>query len=135
MRTALFYQDEDEYVAESVDAHFAQPARRTALLLEADGEAVAVVTLDDLGDGSGAIRGVAVRSDRQGKGIGRVLGRLVESFAKTQGIGRMCVNADPEAVGYYSAMGFVPDVWGEIELADYRAGRAWPAPVQMTKAL
>jgi N-acetylglutamate synthase-like GNAT family acetyltransferase len=131
----LFQQTADEYRPEDVDADFAQPANRTDLLLSFNAEALAIATLDDFGDGRAAMRGVAVREDRQGEGHGRALGRLIGAFAKSHGIAQLCVNADPEKTGYYASLGFSEEIWSEEELADSLAGRAWPMPVQMVKTL
>lgn len=91
--------------------------------------------LDDFGGGRAAIRTVAVRQDRQGQGHGRALAQLVEAFARTQGVAQLCVNANREATGYYAALGFSQQVWSEQELAEMRALRASPMPVQMAKVL
>jgi GNAT superfamily N-acetyltransferase len=98
-------------------------------------EALAIATLDEFGDGRAAVRGVAVRQEHQGEGHGRELGRLLEAFAKSRGIVQLCVNADPEKTGYYESLGFSKQIWSETELADCRAGRASPMPVQMVKRL
>jgi N-acetylglutamate synthase-like GNAT family acetyltransferase len=71
------------------------------LLLRLDGRSIGTTRLDDFGNGSGAVRLVAISSDVQGKGHGRALSALVEDYARHLGLTLLFVNAVPEAIGYY----------------------------------
>lgn len=68
------------------------------------------------GNGTDALRLVAIEPDLQRQGHGRVLLDYVENLARRLGIKTPYVNAVPEAVGYYEKLGWKPDVWDEAEL-------------------
>lgn len=87
------------------------------LLLKHDAVPVGVIRLDDFGDGTGAVRLVAVVSDGQGRGHGRAMSALCDARARTQGLHTLYVNAAPEAVGFYEKMGWDRFVWDAEELA------------------
>jgi N-acetylglutamate synthase-like GNAT family acetyltransferase len=87
------------------------------LLLKLNGRAIGTVRLDDFGNGTGAIRLVAIESEFQRQGHGRVLSDLVEKYARRLGIKTLYVNAAPEAVGYYAKLGWTPEIWDKAELA------------------
>jgi N-acetylglutamate synthase-like GNAT family acetyltransferase len=86
------------------------------LLLRWTGRAIGTVRLDNFGNGTGAVRLVAIEPDLQRQGHGRVLSDCVENYARRQGIQILYVNAAPEAVGYYETLGWKPELWGEAEL-------------------
>jgi N-acetylglutamate synthase-like GNAT family acetyltransferase len=86
------------------------------LLLKLDGRAIGTARLDDFGNGTGAVRLVAIEPDLQRQGHGRILSDYVENFAQHLGIKTLYVNAVPEAVGYYEKLGWKPGVWDEAEL-------------------
>ena len=130
----MFEQSEAEYTNGEND-FFPQPAARTNLIMSVGSEAVAVATLDKFGDGSAAVRGVAVGNEFQRRGHGRQLIDLLVDFAKAEGVTKLCVNANPDKVGFYAEAGFAMDVWSETELASCKEGRAWPMPVQMAKPI
>ena len=87
------------------------------LLLKDGGQPVGTVRIDDLGDGTGAVRLVAVVSEGQGRGHGRALSDLWDDHARGKGIGTLYLNAAPEALGFYEKMGWERFVWDEDELA------------------
>lgn len=86
------------------------------LLLKFNGRPIGTTRLDDLGNGRGAVRLVAIAADVQRRGHGRVLSALVEDYARAMGLTTLFVNAVPEAVGYYEKMGWVAYLWDEAEL-------------------
>jgi N-acetylglutamate synthase-like GNAT family acetyltransferase len=92
-----------------------KPANRP-LLLKLDGRAVGTVRLDDFGNGTGAIRLLAIEPELQRKGHGRVLSEYVEECARRMGIRILYVNAALESVGYYERLGWEPCIWDENEL-------------------
>ncbi len=100
------------------------------LLLTRDGEPIGTARLDDFGDGTGAIRLVAVVVSMQGQGHGRALCDRVEELARSRGIDTLYVNAAPEALGYYYALGWKPYDWSLAELIGIAADC-----VQMRKSL
>lgn len=86
------------------------------LLLRLSGRAIGTVRLDDFGNGTGAVRLVAIESEFQGQGHGRTLSEFVENYARGLGILTLYVNAAPEAVGYYEKLGWTPEIWDKAEL-------------------
>lgn len=95
--------------------HDRDPANEP-LLLKHDGRPVATVRLDDLGDGIGVVRLVAVVQDIQGSGHGRAMSQLWDERARAKGFRTLHVNSAPEAVGFYEKMGWERHVWDEGEL-------------------
>jgi GNAT superfamily N-acetyltransferase len=91
------------------------------LLLKLDGRPIGTTRLDNLEDGRGVVRLVAITVDSQRQGHGRILSRLVEDYARRLGISTLLVNAAPDAVRYYNKMGWVPCLWNEVELTGIRA--------------
>jgi N-acetylglutamate synthase-like GNAT family acetyltransferase len=118
-RTGYSDKHSDEYV----------PANRP-LLLKLDGRAIGTTRLDDFGNGTGAVRLVAIIAGLQRQGHGRKLAELVEAYARDRGMTRLFVNAAPEAVGYYEKLGWRRCRWDEAELSGIASGA-----VQMTKNL
>lgn len=88
----------------------------TSLLLKKDGEGIGTVRIDRLDAETVVVRLVAVTKKYQGKGYGRELHNQIVSFAKERGVKKIVLNAAPEAIGYYKAMGFVKDNWNPCEL-------------------
>ncbi len=86
------------------------------LLLRLSGRAIGTVRIDDFGNGTGAVRLVAIEPELQGQGHGRVLSTFVENYARRLGILTLYVNAAPEAVGYYAKLGWTPEIWDKAEL-------------------
>jgi N-acetylglutamate synthase-like GNAT family acetyltransferase len=86
------------------------------LMLRLNDRAIGTVRLDDFGNGTGAIRLVAIDAEFQGQGHGRALSDLVENYARRLGIRTLYVNAAPEAVGYYQELGWRPESWDGAEL-------------------
>lgn len=111
----MFEQTVAEYKAEFHDTNFRRPAERTQLLLKLNGEAIGVLTLDCFQEKSAATRCVAIREDHQGRGHGRVMASLTRAFAKSSGCTTLCVNAGPDAEGFYRTLGFERQVWDEHE--------------------
>jgi N-acetylglutamate synthase-like GNAT family acetyltransferase len=93
-----------------------------SLLLKGDGRTIGSVRLDDFGNGTGAVRLVAIAADLQRRGHGRVLSSYVEDYARTLGMKTLYVNAAPEAVGFYDKLGWIPDIWDQEELAGIAGG-------------
>jgi GNAT superfamily N-acetyltransferase len=91
------------------------------LLLKLDGRPIGTTRLDDLGDGRGAVRLVAIAPDVQRQGHGRVLAALVENYARGLALRLLLVNAAPEAVGYYEKMGWAASPWDTAELTGIAA--------------
>jgi N-acetylglutamate synthase-like GNAT family acetyltransferase len=87
-----------------------------ALLLRFNGRAIGTVRLDDFGNGTGAVRLVAIAPEFQGQGHGRALSDFIENYARRLGIQSLYVNAAPEAVGYYQRLGWKPEIWDKAEL-------------------
>ena len=86
------------------------------LLLKLNGRAIGTVRLDDVGNGTGAVRLVAIEPDLQRQGHGRILSDHVENYAHRLGITKLYVNAAPEAIGYYDKLGWKPELWDKDEL-------------------
>jgi N-acetylglutamate synthase-like GNAT family acetyltransferase len=91
------------------------------LLLKLDGRSIGTTRLDDFGNGSGAVRLVAIAGDVQRRGHGLILSTLVESYARRLGIKTLLVNAAPDAVGYYEKMRWEYYVWDPTELTGIAA--------------
>jgi N-acetylglutamate synthase-like GNAT family acetyltransferase len=68
------------------------------------------------GNGTGAIRLVAIETALQRQGNGRVLSELVEDYAIKLGITQLYVKAAPEAIGYYEKLGWKAELWNQTEL-------------------
>jgi GNAT superfamily N-acetyltransferase len=101
------------------------------LLLKLDGRPIGTTRLDNLGDGRGVVRLVAIAAHVQRQGHGRVLSASVEDYGRRRlGLTMLLVNADPDAVGFYEKMGWATYAWDEAELMGSAAGCT-----QMTKAL
>jgi N-acetylglutamate synthase-like GNAT family acetyltransferase len=90
--------------------------RSDALLLRLNGRAIGTVRLDEFGNGTGAVRLVAIEPEFQRQSHGRVLSDFIENYARRLGILTLYVNAVPEAVGYYRKLGWMPEIWDEAEL-------------------
>lgn len=104
-----------------------RPAHHPFVLL-ADGKPVGTARLDEIGDGRGVVRLVAVVDELQGRGYGRILGTMVDEEAARRGLKILHVNAAASALGYYEALGWRRDPWNPSELAGIAA-----ACVQMSK--
>src|SRR3954447_18195290 len=63
------------------------------LLLKLSQRPIGTTRLDELGDGIGVVRLVAIAPDVQRRGYGRVLSRLVEDYARGLGLRTLLVNA------------------------------------------
>lgn len=85
------------------------------LLLKLDGQPIGVMRFDDLGDGTGCIRLVAIAAAEQGRGHGRVLAGLWDDLARGRGIHLLVVNAAIEAVGFYERLGWEHHEWDRAE--------------------
>lgn len=109
------------------EEHFAS---NHPLLLKRHHRPIGTTRLDDLGNGRGVVRLVAIAADCQRRGHGRVLLGLVENYARRLGLETLFVNAHPEAITYYEKMGWKPFVWDASELMGIAADCK-----QMTKAV
>jgi GNAT superfamily N-acetyltransferase len=76
------------------------------LLLKYEGRVVGTTRLDDLRDGTGIVRLVAVRAAIRGQGHGRILDTMVKGYASKLGVHTLFVNAAADAVGFYTATGW-----------------------------
>lgn len=130
-RVELFKQEVSEYTPEFHDNYFCKPAERSQLLLKFQGKSVGVTTLDIFDDMSAATRVVAIDNKFQGAGHGKVLGEMVREFARKKGVEMLCVNADPDKVGYYQSLGFEKENWDMSEFDDIPN----PKAIQMTCSL
>jgi GNAT superfamily N-acetyltransferase len=97
------------------------PTNHSLLLWVTGGRPVGTARLDDFGDGTGAVRLVAVTSTEQGKGHGRKLMTMLEGIALHLGIHTLYINSAPTAVGFYEKIGWSRYVWSEQELAGIAA--------------
>ncbi len=100
------------------------------LLFKRDGQPIGVMRLDDLGDGTGAVRLVAITHAEQGRGHGRAMAALCDTIARGAGLHTLNVNAAPEALGFYEKTGWERFVWNPAELVSIAADC-----VQMRKRL
>jgi GNAT superfamily N-acetyltransferase len=62
------------------------------------------------------LRLLAITHDEQGRGHGRHYLSALERYALERGVSHMHVNAVPEAVDYYTKMGFSKQKWNPQEL-------------------
>jgi N-acetylglutamate synthase-like GNAT family acetyltransferase len=100
------------------------------LLLRLKRRAIGTARLDDFGNGTGAVRLVAIVADLQRQGHGRKLAELVEDYARDLGITKLFVNAAPDAISYYEKLGWHRFRWNPEELTGIASGAT-----QMTKNL
>ena len=107
-RGKLDYNDRhaDEYLPEN-----------HPLLLLLNNNPIGTTRLDDLNDGCGVVRLVAITDDFQRSGHGRQLSSLVEKYARGLGIKTLYVNAAPEALGFYEKLGWKYYEWDAEELS------------------
>ncbi|WP_425543207.1 GNAT family N-acetyltransferase [Methylorubrum aminovorans] len=77
-------------------------AHHHALLLKLDKDGIGTTRLDDLRDGTGIVRLVAITASLRRQGHGRVLDTMVEDYAREIGLTRLLVSAASEAEGFYS---------------------------------
>ena len=124
-KTVLFVdRDYDEqHGDEYLPQHF-------PLLLMLGDTPVATVRLDLWTETSAVMRLVAVAPGEQNKGHGTALYEGLAQFAATKGVKQLLVNAAPEAVGYYSKLGFTSEIWDAAELEGVAQGC-----VQMSRTL
>jgi N-acetylglutamate synthase-like GNAT family acetyltransferase len=104
-------QDYDE---KHQDEH--RPDHHPLLLLLND-TPIGTTRLDDLKDGHGVVRLVAILDDFQRSGHGRQLSSWVEDYARGLGITTLYVNAAPEALGFYEKLGWEFHDWDADELS------------------
>lgn len=86
------------------------------LLLLLNDEPIGTTRLDNLMNGNGVVRLVAILDDFQRKGHGRQLSALVESYASALGIKILYVNAAPEAFEFYKKLRWELYEWDSEEL-------------------
>ena len=91
------------------------------LLFKLDGRPVGVMRLDDLGDGTGVARLVAVARTEQRRGHGREMLRMCEAIALGLGLRTLYVNAAPEALDFYDKIGWERYRWNPAELVSIAA--------------
>lgn len=56
------------------------------------------------------------------QGHGRVLPDFIDNCAQHPRILTLCMNAAPEAVGYYEKLGWGPEIWDKAELGRHCRG-------------
>jgi N-acetylglutamate synthase-like GNAT family acetyltransferase len=100
---------DDKHVDETLPNHH-------PLLLLLNNNPIGTTRLDDLKNGYGIVRLVAICRDIQRNGHGRHLSFLVEEFARNLGIKTLYVNAAPEALGFYKKTGWELYEWDAEEL-------------------
>lgn len=76
------------------------------LLLMFNEQGIGTTRLDDLRDGTGIVRLVAISAAVRGQGHGRVLNAKVEGYAQGLNIRILFVNAAVESEGFYAAAGW-----------------------------
>ncbi len=91
------------------------------LLLQDHGKPLGVARLDNFGDGTAAVRLVAIAADQQGKGYGRLLDQQLCAYAQALGIKTIYVNAAPEAVNFYQKIDYTHFAWDPEQLKDIAA--------------
>lgn len=102
-----------DYDDKHPDEHL--PDHHPLLLLLNNGP-IGTTRLDNLGNGVGVVRLVAIVETLQRNGHGRQLSSLVENYARDLGIHTLYVNAAPEALGFYKKMGWQLYEWDKEEL-------------------
>lgn len=85
-------------------------------LLKLDTHSIGTTRLDNFGNGTGAIRLVAIDQKFQKQGYGRKLSKMVEDYARGLSIHTLFVNAAPEAIGFYEKLEWKPFAWNSEEL-------------------
>ena len=100
------------------------------LLFKRDRQPIGVVRLDDLGDGTGAVRLVAITHAEQGRGHGRAMAGMCDAIAREARLHTLYVNAVPQALGFYEKTGWERFAWDPDELVSIAADC-----VQMRKRL
>lgn len=100
------------------------------LLFKRDGRPIGTIRLDDFGDGTGAVRLVAITRSEQGKGHGRAMAEMCDAIARRLGMSMLYVNAAPEALAFYEHTGWERHAWNAQELVGIAA-----TCVQMRKRL
>lgn len=94
-------------------ADFAHP-----YLLKGGGRALGTARLDLFGNGTAAVRLVAITGDEQGRGHGRILERLLAEGARQFGVKTLLVNAAEDALGFYQKTGWARFDWDPGELVN-----------------
>jgi len=75
---------------------------------------VGCIQIDDLRNGSAALRLVAIDPPHQGGGHGRAMLRKSEDFVRQVGCHQAGVYATPEAAGFYADCGYDEEDWDEM---------------------
>ena len=92
-----------------------------------DGEVAGTLRVDFKPDGRAVVRLVALDPDFRRGGLGASMLEMAEAVARASGARALCVNAQPEVVGFYARQGFAPGRW--------EGCTACPRGVPMTKVL
>lgn len=100
------------------------------LLFKRDDRPIGTIRLDDFGDGTGAVRLVAITRVEQKKGQGRIMAGMCDDLARRLGMHTLFVNAAMEALGFYEKTGWERFSWNPDELVSIAA-----QCVQMRKRL
>lgn len=96
-------------------------AHHHALLLKLNEKGIGTTRLDDLRDGTGIVRLVAIIASRRRQGHGRVLDLMVEDYAQEIGLSRLFVSATSDAEGVNTATGWTlvttqaPELLGDAD--------------------
>jgi GNAT superfamily N-acetyltransferase len=83
------------------------------MMLWLEGCPIGTIRIDNLNDGTAALRLVAIDPASQAQGHGRALLQLAEAFARGLGCGRTVVFSTPEAAGFYASAGYVEGAWDD----------------------
>lgn len=82
------------------------------MVVDEQGDVVAVGRLYINGDNEASIRFLAVHSSVQGKGLGTLVEMALESVARQEGAKRIVCSAREDAMGFFARLGYVDE--GEI---------------------
>lgn len=100
---------DDVFMAACQEELTVTPEKMTAgeyWLAEDDGLLGCVCLLADVAVSSGEVHAFFVDPIHQRRGVGRLLWQCLVEQAKIKGLTRLHLDADPEAVPFYQAMGF-----------------------------
>ena len=76
-----------------------------------DGQVIGTVRIDFLDGKRAGLRIIAIRADLQRRGHGSQLLRFAEAVAREAGCSEVVLNANPDAVGFYTGNGYTPGPW------------------------
>lgn len=77
------------------------------MIIDQDGQPIAIGRLYINADNEGAIRFMAVAPEMRGKGLGRFIAQNLESYAREQNLKRLVCNAREDAIQFFEQLGFI----------------------------